>query len=85
MVIDSVYSDRFVTPSGYVPHGSGLLKFKDGRYYKGHFSYGEMDGSDAYFSYPNGDTFVGSFANNEFNPSLTLWGNFHKFLVIFSS
>lgn len=25
MVIDSVYSDRFVTPSGYVPHGSGLL------------------------------------------------------------
>ena len=67
MVIDSVYSDRFVTPSGYVPHGSGLLKFKDGRYYKGHFSYGEMDGPNAYFSYPNGDVFVGSFVNNEFS------------------
>lgn len=67
MVIDSVYSDRFVTPSGYVPHGSGLLKFKDDRYYKGHFSYGEMDGPNAYFSYPNGDVFAGSFANNEFS------------------
>ena len=71
MVIDSVYSDRFVTPSGYVPHGSGLLKFKDGRYYKGHFSYGEMDGPNAYFSYPNGDVFAGSFANNE--PSKGTW------------
>ena len=24
-------------------------------------------------------------AQKELNPSLTLWGNFHKFLVIFSS
>ena len=51
---------------GYIPHGMGQVTFNDGRYYKGHFSYGEMDGSDVYFSYPNGDTFVGSFANNEF-------------------
>ena len=75
MVIDSVYSDRFVTPSGYVPHGSGLLKFKDGRYYKGHFSYGEMDGPNAYFSYPNGDVFVGSFKNGQ--PSKGTWYDKH--------
>lgn len=25
-----------------------------------------MNGPNAYFSYPNGDVFVGSFANNEF-------------------
>ena len=50
----------------YLPHGKGRATFNDGRYYKGNFSYGEMDGSDAYFSYPNGYVFVGSFANNEF-------------------
>lgn len=55
-----------IDDGGYLPHGMGQVTFNDGRYYKGHFSYGEMDGSDAYFSYPNGDTFVGSFANNEF-------------------
>ena len=28
---------------------------------------------------------LGSSIYEELNPSLTLWGNFHKFLVIFSS
>ena len=51
---------------GYLPHGMGQATFNDGRYYKGNFTYGEMDGPNAYFSYPNGDVFVGSFANNEF-------------------
>lgn len=50
----------------YLPHGKGQATFNDGRYYKGNFTYGEMDGPNAYFSYPNGDVFVGSFANNEF-------------------
>ena len=50
----------------YLPHGKGRATFNDGRYYKGNFTYGEMDGPNAYFSYPNGDVFVGSFANNEF-------------------
>lgn len=50
----------------YLPHGNGQATFNDGRYYKGNFTYGEMDGPNAYFSYPNGDVFVGSFANNEF-------------------
>ncbi len=54
------------TAEVYLPHGIGQVTFNDGRYYKGHFSYGEMDGSDAYFSYPNEDVFVGSFSNNEF-------------------
>ena len=55
-----------INVKSYLPHGKGRATFNDGRYYKGNFSYGEMDGSDAYFSYPNGDVFVGSFANNEF-------------------
>ena len=50
-----------------LPHEKGQAIFNDGRYYEGHFSYGEMDGPNAYFSYPNGDVFVGSFAHNEFS------------------
>ena len=64
-----IYSGEAVDSTainGYIPHGWGQMTFNDGRYYKGHFSFGEMDGSDAYFSYPNGDLYVGSFANNEF-------------------
>lgn len=67
---DCIYSGEAVEDAdyecGYLPHGMGQATFDDGRYYKGHFTYGEMDGSDAYFSYPNGDVYVGSFANSQF-------------------
>lgn len=67
---DCVYSGEAVEDAdyecGYLPNGIGQATFNDGRYYKGHFTYGEMDGQDAYFSYPNGDVYVGSFANNQF-------------------
>ena len=56
-----------ITGTSYLPHGNGQATFNDGRYYKGNFAYGEMDGPNAYFSYPNGDVFVGSFVNNEFS------------------
>lgn len=65
-----VYSGKVIEEFNgirYLPHEKGQATFNDGRYYEGHFSYGEMDGPNAYFSYPNGDVFVGSFVHNEFN------------------
>lgn len=45
--------------------GHGKITTEYGTY-EGDFFNGEMNGPNAYFSYPNGDVFVGSFANNEF-------------------
>ena len=45
--------------------GHGKITTEYGTY-EGDFYNGEMNGPNAYFSYPNGDVFVGSFANNEF-------------------
>ena len=50
-----------------VPNGEGEAWFDDGRYYKGNFVYGSMDGDNAYFVYPNGDTYEGSFKDNHFS------------------
>ena len=50
-----------------VPNGEGEAWFDDGRYYKGNFVYGSMDGDNAYFVYPNGDAYEGSFKDNQFS------------------
>ena len=50
-----------------VPNGEGEAWFDDGRYYKGNFVYGSMDGDNSYFVYPNGDTYEGSFKDNHFS------------------
>ena len=51
----------------YIPNGEGKATFNDGRYYQGSFVYGSMDGDNAYFVYPNGDTYEGSFKDNHFS------------------
>ena len=48
------------------PDGIGEAFFNDGRYYKGGFKGGNLEGKDAYFKYANGDTFEGEFRNNSF-------------------
>lgn len=49
-----------------IPNGKGQAWFKDGRYYKGVFINGNLEGDNAYFSYKEGDVFEGSFKNNMF-------------------
>lgn len=67
----------FETPLGYcrykgpvdrfnLPNGEGEAFFTDGRYYKGPFVSGTLNGKGAYFKYPNGDIFEGEFRNNSF-------------------
>ena len=46
---------------------AGELTFSDGRMYKGPFKRGRMEGDNASFIYPNGDTFTGSFYDNHFS------------------
>jgi serine/threonine protein kinase len=48
------------------PNGVGEAYFDDGRYYKGPFDGGNLEGVNAYFKYPEGDTFTGEFRNNSF-------------------
>lgn len=50
-----------------VPNGDGEAWFKDGRYYKGYFANGMMVDDDAFFRFPNGDTYHGSFVNDHFS------------------
>lgn len=72
-----VYEMQYTTPigeckySGYVneqnmPDGDGEAYFDDGRYYKGGFVNGNLSGENAYFKYPNGDEFRGTFNDNKF-------------------
>ena len=49
-----------------VPNGYGEAFFDDGRYYKGFFDHGVLNGKDSYFKYSNGDEFKGEFSNNSF-------------------
>ena len=49
----------------------GEAFFNDGRYYKGGFIHGTLEGNEAYFKYPNGDIFEGEFRNNSF-----FWGKY---------
>lgn len=50
-----------------VPDGEGEAHFDDGRYYKGNFSNGVMSDDNAYFLFPNGDTYEGAFVNDHFS------------------
>lgn len=50
-----------------VPNGEGEAWFADGRYYKGYFSNGVMVDDNAYFRFPNGDTYQGSFVDDHFS------------------
>ncbi len=51
------------------PQGEAF--FNDGRYYKGGFVRGTLEGENAFFKYPNGDIFEGEFRNNSF-----FWGKY---------
>ena len=51
----------------YVAEGNGRADFDNGNFYSGPFVNGEMQGSDAYYVYSNGDTFKGSFVSNHFS------------------
>ena len=46
---------------------NGEMSFSDGRKYKGPFNRGRMEGDNATFTYPNGDTYTGSFYDNHFS------------------
>ncbi len=48
------------------PHGIGEASFSDGRLYKGPFVHGKMEGDNVTFIYDNGDSFNGSFKDNQF-------------------
>ena len=48
------------------PQGEGEARFNDGRYYKGSFDCGSLSGDNAFFRYPNGDEFKGTFKDNAF-------------------
>lgn len=50
-----------------IPNGQGEAWFTDGRYYKGNFENGKMVDQKAFFRYPNGDKYEGSFANDHFS------------------
>lgn len=61
---DSVYGSTKL-----LPHGKGIAKIIAGQYsgsrYDGIFEWGNMNG-EATYTYKNGDTFVGTFRNNEY-------------------
>lgn len=50
-----------------IPDGKGQAWFRDGRYYKGFFVNGDLSGDNVFFSNKQGDTFEGSFENNQFS------------------
>ena len=60
------YSGRVDEDS--IPHGIGEATFTgggyDGGYYKGPFVHGKMNGESAFFRFKNGDTFEGTFVDN---------------------
>jgi hypothetical protein len=49
------------------PNGFGEAFFTDGRYYKGFFVHGVLEGDSAYFMYPSKNYFYGRFKNNYFS------------------
>ena len=49
-----------------LPNGVGEAIFTDGRQYRGPFVKGILTGQNAYFRYPNGDVFEGTFKDNSF-------------------
>lgn len=59
----------YVDDNNYPDDDNGEAFFNDGRYYKGGFVRGTLEGENAFFKYPNGDIFEGEFRNNSF-----FWG-----------
>ena len=65
---------------------AGELTFSDGRKYKGPFNRGRMEGDNATFIYPNGDTYAGSFYDNHFlNGTYTVKSTGEQFVGTFDS
>lgn len=65
---------------------AGELTFSDGRKYKGPFNRGRMEGDNATFIYPNGDTYTGSFYDNHFsNGTYTVKTTGEQFVGTFDS
>ena len=65
---------------------AGELTFSDGRMYKGPFKRGRMEGDNATFIYPNGDTYTGSFYDNHFsNGTYTVKSTGEQFIGTFDS
>lgn len=64
VTVDSIVGHRLL------PHGKGVARITHGQYagsnYDGTFEWGNMNG-EATYSYKNGDTFVGSFRNNQYH------------------
>ncbi len=60
------YSGYIDTWDAFNPHGTGVVHFNDGRYYRGGFSHGVFTGKNTLYRYPNGDSFEGEFRNNAF-------------------
>ena len=50
-----------------LPDGWGEAIFSDGRTYRGNFTKGNLTGPNAFFRYPNGDVFEGTFKDNSFH------------------
>ncbi len=73
--VDKMYFDSALGVCSYTgtvdvnrkPHGTGEVKFTDGRIYRGSLVHGVFEGENVYFKYENGDTFEGSFVNNGFS------------------
>ena len=55
------------------PDGIGEAKFEDGRYYKGGFVHGVMEGDDVVYTDDEGNTFKGSFRANKFHRGTFTW------------
>ena len=63
---------------------NGEMSFSDGRKYKGPFNRGRMEGDNATFIYPNGDTYTGSFYDNHFsNGTYTVKSTGEQFIGTF--
>lgn len=64
-----VMVDSVVGSDKLIPHGKGIAKITSGNYkggtYEGEFSFGRMEGQATY-TLGNGDIFVGTFRNNQF-------------------
>ncbi len=64
----------------------GEMNFSDGRKYKGPFKRGRMEGDNATFIYPNGDTYTGSFYDNHFSKgTYTVKNTGEQFIGAFDS
>ncbi|MDE6548449.1 MAG: protein kinase [Muribaculaceae bacterium] len=68
----AIYTGRIETINGSkIPHGKGVARIVGGKYagntYDGYFEKGVMQGQSTYTNDNNGDTFVGTFLNNQYH------------------